>query len=120
MLYNRFQTTVGEVVFTDLVTAVQTLGTYTSAYVAALGLQWTAVVDVANLLQTDDLFGVAPFEPMAPVPDLEELLHLPDCLHGAAQFGACPPAVIGQVSPGEDKKLPPPAKQPAPAAMKPE
>jgi hypothetical protein len=40
------------------------------------------VVDVANLLQTDDLFGLGPFEEMTPVPDLDELLHLPECSRG--------------------------------------
>jgi cobalt-zinc-cadmium efflux system outer membrane protein len=84
MIYNRYQTTVGEVTYGDLITALQTLTGYTSAYIASLGLQWTAVVDVANLLQTDDLFGVAPCEEMIPVPNLDEMLHLsessPCCL----------------------------------------
>jgi cobalt-zinc-cadmium efflux system outer membrane protein len=74
MLYNRYQTTVGEVVFGDLVTAVQALTGYASTYVTALGLQWTAIVDVANLLQTGDLFQVGPNEEVFHVPDLEELL----------------------------------------------
>ena len=42
-----------DVVFGDLVTAQQTLAGYITAYVTALGSQWQAVVDIANLLQTD-------------------------------------------------------------------
>jgi cobalt-zinc-cadmium efflux system outer membrane protein len=64
--------------FGDLVTAQQTLVTYITAYVAALGLQWQAVVDVANLLQTDDLFQVGPPHDVDPVPDLDHL-RLPAC-----------------------------------------
>jgi len=70
----------GEVTFGDVVTAQQTLAGYISAYITALGLQWTAVVDVANVLQTEDLFQVSKTqEKMAPVPDLEHLLPLPGC-----------------------------------------
>jgi cobalt-zinc-cadmium efflux system outer membrane protein len=59
--------------FGDIVTAQQTLAGYVAAYVAALGSQWTAVNDVANLLQTDDLFQAGPRQQMAPVPTLNEL-----------------------------------------------
>ena len=72
-LYQRFQTTKGQVTFGDIVTAQQTLAGYISGYITALGAQWTAVVDVANLLQTDDLFGGGPNESVAPVPDLGRL-----------------------------------------------
>jgi cobalt-zinc-cadmium efflux system outer membrane protein len=61
----------GDVAFVDLVTAQQTLAGYIAAYSTALGQQWQAVVDVANLLQTDDLFQVGPQQEVAPVPDLE-------------------------------------------------
>jgi outer membrane protein, heavy metal efflux system len=90
MLYNRYQTTVGEVVFGDLVTAVQTLTTYASTYVTALGLQWTAIVDVANLLQTGNLFQVGLNEEVFPVPDLEEMLR--PCWPRPGPAG-CPAAV---------------------------
>ena len=59
--------------FGDLVTSQQTLAGYIASYVSALGLQWTAVNDVANLLQTDDLFQIGPKKDMAPVPDLKQL-----------------------------------------------
>jgi cobalt-zinc-cadmium efflux system outer membrane protein len=69
--------------FGDVVTAQQTLAGYIAGYVTALGLQWTAVNDVANLLQTDDLFGVGPRLEMGPVPDLNQFgppHGLPPCL----------------------------------------
>jgi cobalt-zinc-cadmium efflux system outer membrane protein len=73
-VYERRQQTAGEVSFGDLVTAQQTLAAYIASYITALGLQWTAVVDIANLLQTDDLFQAGPQEPVVPIPDLEESL----------------------------------------------
>jgi cobalt-zinc-cadmium efflux system outer membrane protein len=72
-----------DVSFNDVVTAQQTLAGYISSYVTALGLQWTAVVDVANLLQTDDLFRVGDKKSVAPVPDLNQLAPLP-CAHPCA------------------------------------
>ncbi|MGH9677516.1 MAG: TolC family protein, partial [Candidatus Acidiferrum sp.] len=55
-LYERRQTLPGDVQFGDVVTAQQTLAAYISGYITALGAQWQAAVDVANLLQTDDLY----------------------------------------------------------------
>ncbi|MHB1423128.1 MAG: TolC family protein [Gemmataceae bacterium] len=65
------------VAFGDQVVAQQLLVTYIGNYVAALGLQWLAVCDVANLLQTDDLFQVGPKKEMVPVPDLKQLAPRP-------------------------------------------
>jgi len=66
---------VGDTVsFGDVVTAQQTLAGFIATYITALGAQWTAVVDVANLLQTDDLFGLGQIEQFAPIPDLRRLL----------------------------------------------
>jgi len=73
LLYPRHDQDPTAVAFGDVVTAQQTLAGYVAAYVTALGLQWTAVNDVANLLQTDDLFQVGPKQEMAPVPDLRQL-----------------------------------------------
>jgi cobalt-zinc-cadmium efflux system outer membrane protein len=72
-----------DVGFNDVVTAQQTLSGYISNYVAALSLQWTAVVDVANLLQSDDLFQMAEKKSVAPVPDLNKLAPL-SCDHPCA------------------------------------
>jgi outer membrane protein, heavy metal efflux system len=73
-LRDRYGANPAAVAFGDVVTAQQTLAGYVAAYVAALGSQWAAVNDVANLLQTDDLFQVGPKQQMAPVPSLNKLL----------------------------------------------
>jgi cobalt-zinc-cadmium efflux system outer membrane protein len=83
MLYDRRQANFADVGFGDLVTAQQTLAGYIAGYVTALGLQWTAVADVANVLQTDDLFQVGPKQEMAPVPDLPRLMPPADPASGA-------------------------------------
>jgi cobalt-zinc-cadmium efflux system outer membrane protein len=80
-LYERYRTE-GDVDFGDVVTAQQTLASYITSYVTALGLQWTAVVDLANLLQTDDLFQVGKTQEVDPVPDLESIFPLPGCEPG--------------------------------------
>jgi cobalt-zinc-cadmium efflux system outer membrane protein len=61
---------------TDVVVAQQTLATYLSSYITALGLQWTAVADVANLLQTEDLFAGSKVPERPGVPTLEQLERL--------------------------------------------
>jgi cobalt-zinc-cadmium efflux system outer membrane protein len=71
---------VGAVLYTDLVAAEQNLVSVIGAYLPVLGAQWQAVVDVASLLQTDDLFQLAGQLPVGPLPDLQELLALP-CTH---------------------------------------
>jgi cobalt-zinc-cadmium efflux system outer membrane protein len=85
-LYARRQSDPTNVSFGDVVTAQQTLAGYIAGYVTALGAQWTAVNDVANLLQTDDLFESLRREPVDPVPDLRDLngpRFLPRCLPSA-------------------------------------
>jgi cobalt-zinc-cadmium efflux system outer membrane protein len=59
-----------DVPYNDLVTSQQTLAGLIANYLAALGDQWTAVVDIANLLQTRDLFQVQFVDEVAPVPDM--------------------------------------------------
>jgi cobalt-zinc-cadmium efflux system outer membrane protein len=93
--------------FGDVVTAQQTLAGYIAGYVAALGLQWTAVADVANLLQTDDLFQIGPKKEMSPVPDLKQLMR-PDDLPPPLPT---PPAE----APEKPTSLPPPLPMPAPS-----
>jgi cobalt-zinc-cadmium efflux system outer membrane protein len=63
--------------FNDLVTAEQNLVAQIGPYLMVLGSMWQAVVDVAGLMQTDDLFQECERLPI--VPDLEELLQLPCC-----------------------------------------
>jgi cobalt-zinc-cadmium efflux system outer membrane protein len=79
-VYERRGQAPEDVSFGDVVAAEQTLAGYISGYITALGAQWTAVVDVANLLQTDDLFQVGhSLEKTTPVPDLEHLMPPPGC-----------------------------------------
>jgi cobalt-zinc-cadmium efflux system outer membrane protein len=77
-VYERRQQAPDEVSFGDVVTAEQTLSGYISGYITALGLQWQAVVDVANLLQTEDLFQAGQqLQEVVPLPDLKNLLPPP-------------------------------------------
>jgi cobalt-zinc-cadmium efflux system outer membrane protein len=69
-VYDRHQQEPEVVRFGDVVVAQQTLANTVTTYIAALGAAWTAVVDVANLLQTTDLFQAGAEHPVAPVPDL--------------------------------------------------
>jgi cobalt-zinc-cadmium efflux system outer membrane protein len=70
-VYERRHQAPDDVSFGDVVTAQQTLAAYISGYIAALAGQWQAVVDVANLLQTDDLFQTGRAQAVIPVPCLE-------------------------------------------------
>lgn len=70
---------IGRVAYTDLIASEQNLVSVIGPYLAVLGAQWQAVVDVANLLQTEDLFQTEGNCPVAPVPNLEQLLQLPCC-----------------------------------------
>jgi cobalt-zinc-cadmium efflux system outer membrane protein len=114
-----------DVGFGDIVTAQQTLATYITSYATALGLQWQAVVDVANLLQTDDLFNLHRQHPVMPIPDLQRLLPTdpPSAWDGPSKPGEvsdhpqAPPIQAGQ--PGSDQHGPPasPVQLPAPLPL---
>ena len=74
----RYETTVSEIGPWDIVAAEQNLVGTIGSYLPILGGTWQAIVDVASLLQTDDIFQLATkIEPYAMV-DLVELLH---CCH---------------------------------------
>jgi outer membrane protein, heavy metal efflux system len=77
--YQRHQTQPDVVAFADVVTAQQTLATTVTSYVTALGSLWQAVVDVGNLLETEDLFRMGDPQSVPPVPDLASLCPLPCC-----------------------------------------
>src|SRR5262249_6017644 len=83
-VYERYQHQPEKVSFNDVVTAQQTLSTALQTYLTVLAAQWTAVVDVANLLQNDSLF-----EPSSPYGELP-----PACagLPGVDTWPAEPPA----------------------------
>jgi outer membrane protein, heavy metal efflux system len=95
-IHARRQQQPDQVAFGDVVTAQQTLASTIAAYVTALGQQWQAVVDVANVLQTDDLFQGGTPEEVGPVPDLKRLT--PDALQ------TCPSSPEQRVSHADREK----------------
>ena len=54
-IYQRYQQDADTIDFNDVVTSQQTLASAVSTYIQALGDQWQSVVDMAGLLQLDDL-----------------------------------------------------------------
>jgi cobalt-zinc-cadmium efflux system outer membrane protein len=107
--------------FADVFTAQQNLVGYVQAYVAALGALWQSVTDVADVLQTDDLFQMGqeqvPAEALGAVPDLRKLELLPCCHPCAAPDGAVPSDNGAWPSPlpGKDSKTMPRAADEAKA-----
>jgi cobalt-zinc-cadmium efflux system outer membrane protein len=71
-------------VFTDVVQAQQTLAQTVQGYIQALSALWQAVVDVADVMQTDDLFQLSgetlPTLPVCKLPELDGVPPLP-CVH---------------------------------------
>ncbi|SIO59877.1 outer membrane protein, cobalt-zinc-cadmium efflux system [Singulisphaera sp. GP187] len=80
--------------FGDLVQAQQVLVTDVNAYLGVLGSLWTSVVNVANLIQTDDLYQLGKPLELPQLPDFDALHPLP-CPH---PHGAVPRSE-GQPSP---------------------
>lgn len=118
-IYQRYQGAGDIVGFVEVITAQQTLAGAITTYVTTLGAQWTAVVDLAALLQSEDLFagvGASDAECVTPVPDLRELAPLPCChpctpLHDPALKGAdpvwhaaMPPSGPGPAPTGQDDR----------------
>lgn len=60
----------GKISYYDVVTSQQTLAALISNYLGALADQWTAVVDIAHLMQTQDLFQMQQADEVAPVPEM--------------------------------------------------
>jgi outer membrane protein, heavy metal efflux system len=86
-VYERHNLEPDRVSFGDVITAQQTLATTITSYLVTLGSAWTAVVDVANLLQTPDLFQLGQEQCVAPVPELAPL----PCCHPNCPAPACAP-----------------------------
>jgi cobalt-zinc-cadmium efflux system outer membrane protein len=59
----------GKVAFNDIVVAQQNLAQALQTYLGALGTQWQAVVDLANLLQVEELYSAPPPQPVHPEPE---------------------------------------------------
>jgi cobalt-zinc-cadmium efflux system outer membrane protein len=66
--------------FIDVVVAQQNLAAAVSTYITTLGQLWQSVVDVADLLQTFDLFCVQATTAVPAIPDLQQLPLL-ECQH---------------------------------------
>jgi cobalt-zinc-cadmium efflux system outer membrane protein len=81
-VYQRHQQDPNRVSFGDIIVAQQTLAATVSTYVGTLGDFWSAVVDVAALLQTDSLYPFAQTED-AVVPYVDRLLCPQDFPSGA-------------------------------------
>jgi cobalt-zinc-cadmium efflux system outer membrane protein len=104
--------------FADVVTAQQTLAGYLTAYITALGLQWTAVVDVANLLQVDDMFKQSKKEGApnldheeSPLDQVRAMLQGPPATEPATKSNKVPAAA--NASPPPSSAGSPPANRPA-------
>jgi cobalt-zinc-cadmium efflux system outer membrane protein len=108
-----------DVSFIDISTAQQNLATSVTAYLQALAAQWQAVVDIAALLQTEDLFQTGrepvPTECLPPLPDLDRLLPLL-CQHPCSPV---PSALRGTVDPTWPPAFPAPEPIPPPREVKP-
>jgi cobalt-zinc-cadmium efflux system outer membrane protein len=68
--YRRHQEDPDAVGFNDVVTAQQLIATNLQTYVQSLSDQWQAVIDLARLLQADDLYRIGPPMPVAEIPSL--------------------------------------------------
>ena len=75
----RYELEPDVVAFSDIVNAQQTLATTVTSYVTTLGSLWTAVVDLAALLEADDLSRMGELQNVPEVPDLEQIAPLPCC-----------------------------------------
>jgi cobalt-zinc-cadmium efflux system outer membrane protein len=75
--------------FADLVTAQSALAGSVTTYLTALGQLWTAVVNLADFMQTDDLFRFAEAQALPPVGT---------CLPPASFPAEEAPAEVGRIS----------------------
>ena len=64
-LYQRHQQDPDSIAFSDVVSAQQTLAGTIASYLQLLGDQWQAVIDLAGLLQADDLLQLGRPQPAA-------------------------------------------------------
>jgi cobalt-zinc-cadmium efflux system outer membrane protein len=113
------------VAFGDLLSAQQALVADVTAYLAVLSSLWTSVVNVADVLQTDDLFQVGQPLAVPALPDLDSLLSWP-CCHvcppsgagsdcGCSPGSSAPPSAPGlPAAPGNGEMLPAPRPERAP------
>jgi len=70
-VYTRYRNDPQGIQFNDVVVAQQTLALTLNQYIDVLGSQWRAVVDIAELLQVDDIFMMGDVIHVAPIPELD-------------------------------------------------
>jgi cobalt-zinc-cadmium efflux system outer membrane protein len=73
VIYDRYHQEPDKVSFNDVFVAQQNLGAALASYMSALSDQWAAVVDLTNLLQSDDLYGVGAGQCTALSPITEQI-----------------------------------------------
>lgn len=125
--FERHQQEPDRVDFGEVVNSQQTLAASINTYIRTLGEMWSAVVSVADLLQTIDLFQVGgetvDSDCLPPLPEMDLLAPLPCChpdspLPDAVWKGAdghWPEAIppgdpVPQSPPPTEELLPPPKK----------
>lgn len=74
---DRYQQEPDKITYADIVNAQQILAGSLTTYLGLLASQWAAVVDVAQLLQLDDLYLAGHDDCLGPVTALQEILHAP-------------------------------------------
>jgi cobalt-zinc-cadmium efflux system outer membrane protein len=96
------------VAFGDLVQAQQVLVADVTAYLGILGSLWTSVVNVANYLQTDDLYQLGQPLELPQLPDFDALHPLP-CPHPPPMClpGAVPPGPAETLAASEPRQAQP-------------
>jgi cobalt-zinc-cadmium efflux system outer membrane protein len=70
-IYERYRSDARGMSFNDVIVAQQTLSVLLVQYLNLLGDQWQAVVDVAELLQVDDIYLLGETLPVEPLPELD-------------------------------------------------
>jgi cobalt-zinc-cadmium efflux system outer membrane protein len=70
-IYESYRRDGQTVQFNDVIVAQQTLSTLLTQYLDLLGDQWQAVVDVAELLQVDDIYLLGETVPLPPLPAID-------------------------------------------------
>jgi cobalt-zinc-cadmium efflux system outer membrane protein len=97
--FDAYHINPANVPFGNIVAAQQSLASSVTTYLTILGQLWTAVVSVADPLQTDDLFQLGRPLAVPALPDLEAMLapwpccheSAPACAGPAGKGGSCPP-----------------------------
>jgi cobalt-zinc-cadmium efflux system outer membrane protein len=101
-VYERHQQEPDKVNFGDIVVAQQLVTGAITSYMTTLSAFWTAVVDVATLMQVEDLFPPGGAVCLGPVPLLEWLQPLP-CRH----CSPLPPTAVGGADGSWPRAVPP-------------